>query len=104
MPEWEDEQEEAVDPEGPDESDIDDAETDPCPYCKKPVYEDTVRCPYCGAYINLEDEPPSPKQTWFLIAVIAAIVVVVLLGVSAFGRLVMPWFFALAGHITTVGT
>jgi len=35
---------------------------------------------------------------------LAAIVVVVLLGVSAFGRLVMPWFFALAGHITTVGT
>ena len=35
---------------------------------------------------------------------IVSIVAVVLLGMSSFGQLVEPWFAALAGHITTVGT
>ncbi|MBV9580625.1 MAG: hypothetical protein JO057_18750 [Chloroflexi bacterium] len=35
---------------------------------------------------------------------IATIVMVVLLCVSAFGTEVRPWFAQLAGHITTVGT
>jgi Flp pilus assembly pilin Flp len=35
---------------------------------------------------------------------IATIVIVVLLGVSAFGHLIEPWFLNLAGHITTTGT
>jgi Flp pilus assembly pilin Flp len=37
-------------------------------------------------------------------AIIATIAVVVLLGVSAFGNLVEPWFLQLAWHVTTVGT
>jgi Flp pilus assembly pilin Flp len=35
---------------------------------------------------------------------IVSIVVVVLLGMTSFGHVVEPWFAALAGHITTVGT
>jgi Flp pilus assembly pilin Flp len=35
---------------------------------------------------------------------IATIAVVVLLGVSAFGAQIEPWFRQLAAHITTVGT
>jgi Flp pilus assembly pilin Flp len=35
---------------------------------------------------------------------IATIAVVVLLGVTAFGHQIEPWFAQLAGHITTVGT
>ena len=35
---------------------------------------------------------------------LASIVIVVLLGVSAFGRQIEPWFASLAGLITTVGT
>ncbi len=35
---------------------------------------------------------------------IATIAVVVLLGVTTFGREITPWFTQLAGHITTVGT
>ena len=35
---------------------------------------------------------------------IAAIAIVVLIGVTAFGSLIEPWFAHLAGHITTVGT
>ena len=34
---------------------------------------------------------------------IAAIVVVVLLGVNAFGQQILPWFAALAGRVTTTG-
>lgn len=35
---------------------------------------------------------------------IASIAVVVLLGVTAFGQQILPWFQQLAGHITTLGT
>ncbi len=35
---------------------------------------------------------------------IATIVVVILLGVNAFGDRINTWFQTLAGHITTVGT
>jgi Flp pilus assembly pilin Flp len=35
---------------------------------------------------------------------IASIALVVLLGVAKFGTVIEPWFAALAGHITTVGT
>jgi len=35
---------------------------------------------------------------------VASIVVVVLIGVAKFGALIEPWFAALAGRITTVGT
>jgi Flp pilus assembly pilin Flp len=36
--------------------------------------------------------------------IIATIALVVLLGVTAFGHQILPWFSQLAGHITTVGT
>ena len=35
---------------------------------------------------------------------IATIAMIVLLGVTAFGQQVLPWFTQLASHITTVGT
>jgi len=35
---------------------------------------------------------------------IACIALVILLGVSKSGTLIVPWFTALAGHSTTVGT
>jgi Flp pilus assembly pilin Flp len=34
----------------------------------------------------------------------ASIVVVVLIGVTAFGNLIQPWFISLTGRITTIGT
>jgi Flp pilus assembly pilin Flp len=36
--------------------------------------------------------------------IIAMIAMIVLLGVTAFGHQIEPWFQQLAGHITTVGT
>ena len=34
---------------------------------------------------------------------IAAIVIVVLIGINSFGHLIQPWFIALAQRVTTVG-
>jgi Flp pilus assembly pilin Flp len=36
--------------------------------------------------------------------IIATIAVVVLLGITAFGHQIEPWFGQLAGHFSTVGT
>ena len=36
--------------------------------------------------------------------IIVTIAMVVLLGISAFGYQIQPWFAQLAAHITTVGT
>jgi Flp pilus assembly pilin Flp len=36
--------------------------------------------------------------------IMATIAIVVLLGVTQFGHLIEPWFAALAGKITTIGT
>jgi hypothetical protein len=55
--EWHDE-----DPE-PDEEDDG---TAPCPYCGKPKYEDSERCPSCGNYVSCEDQPD--RKPWWLVA------------------------------------
>jgi hypothetical protein len=39
----------------------------PCPYCKRPIYEDAQRCPYCENYISEEDAPPTAKPWWIII-------------------------------------
>jgi Flp pilus assembly pilin Flp len=36
--------------------------------------------------------------------IIATIAIVVLIGTMTFGNMIQPWFAALAGKITTVGT
>jgi len=36
--------------------------------------------------------------------IVATIAVFILIAVAAFGSQIQPWFQALAGHITTVGT
>jgi Flp pilus assembly pilin Flp len=49
-----------------------------------------------------------PKQSAQNVAeyglIIATIALVVLLGTTAFGNQIRPWFEQLAGHIVTVGT
>ena len=46
------------DPEFPDASDMDDGDSadqdvlERCPACKRMVYVDAERCPYCGSYIT----------------------------------------------------
>lgn len=45
----------------------DDADTIPCPYCRKQIYEDAVRCPYCENYISSEEVQRSNAKPWWLI-------------------------------------
>jgi hypothetical protein len=47
-----------------------------CPYCRRPVHEDSPRCPYCGQYISREDAPPARKPWWIVIGVLLALYVV----------------------------
>ena len=64
-----------IDPEGPDESEMDSSENpdlDVCPHCRKLIYEEAERCPHCGHYISAENRPLSPKA-WIIIGLIAAV-------------------------------
>ena len=50
-----------------DRDDRDDEPTVPCPYCRREIYEDSVRCPHCGQYISEEDSPPGDKPWWLIV-------------------------------------
>jgi hypothetical protein len=63
----------------PDESDMDlddDTETEPCPYCKRAIYEQNEWCPHCGKYISREDTKPSRKAVWIVVGVTVCLVIV----------------------------
>ena len=61
--EWEDDPDDDFDG----GSDDDEAETVPCPYCRRPIHEDAERCPYCENYISREDAPPTRKPWWIIL-------------------------------------
>jgi hypothetical protein len=61
------------DRDSPDIADItpDDLGTVRCGHCKKYIFEDSVRCPYCK-HLQLE-EPTHKKPLWIIIAAILCI-------------------------------
>ncbi len=59
-----------------DENRDDDEPTVDCPYCQKPIPEDTPHCPYCGNYISDEDAPSQKKPLWIIVAAILCLMVV----------------------------
>lgn len=70
-----DDQDALYDPDEADQDDSDEedpAETLPCPRCKKDVYEDADRCPYCGFFIT-PAAVSSGKTWWFIIAAVLAL-------------------------------
>lgn len=69
---WEDGDEEW----GEDNTDDDDRSTLPCPWCQRPIPEDTLRCPYCENYISEEDAPPSRKPWWIVIGTLVCLYIV----------------------------
>ncbi|MDB5349502.1 MAG: hypothetical protein JWN86_749 [Planctomycetota bacterium] len=69
---WDDDDEEDDDLELPDD---DDDETIPCPYCRKPVYEDAEQCPTCGKYLSREDTPWR-RPVWLVGGVILCLLIV----------------------------
>jgi predicted nucleic acid-binding Zn ribbon protein len=68
----------------------DDADSDDdvisCPYCERPIYEESERCPHCGQYISEEDAPSKPKPLWIILGALACLLVVVVwILIDAFG-------------------
>lgn len=51
------------------EDDFDDgpAETLPCSECGAEIYEDAVRCPACGAYVNHDTRPWTGRPAWWIV-------------------------------------
>jgi len=75
------EAEDDLDPEGPDESEMDysdDPDLAVCPHCRKMISEEAERCPHCGMYLSLE-EKPLPRTAWIVIAVIVVALIALLL-------------------------
>ncbi|MFL5342287.1 MAG: zinc ribbon domain-containing protein [Gemmataceae bacterium] len=62
--------------------DEDDDPTIPCPYCRKPIHEDSPRCPYCEQYISEEDAPPARKPRWLIVGAVVCLAVAVLWALS----------------------
>ena len=70
-----------LDPEGPDESEMDysdEPDLEVCPHCRKMVVEDAERCPHCGNYLSSENEPLA-KRAWIVILIIIALALAFLL-------------------------
>lgn len=55
----------------------DDDDLIPCPYCRRPIYEDSERCPECGKYLSREDAPLM-LPTWVVVGVVLALMVTML--------------------------
>ncbi len=68
------------DDEFPDDGDFDDelSETVPCSQCGAEIYEDAVRCPDCGAYVNHDTSVWSGRPRWWIALGLMGIVVLIL--------------------------
>jgi hypothetical protein len=59
--------------------DEDNDSTIPCPYCDRPIHEESERCPFCERYISEEDDDevvPARKPWWIIIGAMIALYVV----------------------------
>jgi hypothetical protein len=70
------------DPDTSDEGDEDVVDTEPCPHCGRPVYEQAQLCPHCGNYISLS-AAPQRRPMWIVIGVILGLAVI---GIWLFSR------------------
>jgi hypothetical protein len=55
-----------------------DDDTSPCPYCRRLIYADAVRCPHCENYLSTEDAAASPAghSWWIILGVLVCLVLV----------------------------
>ena len=70
-----------LDPEGPDESEMDysdEPDLGVCPHCRNMISEEAERCPHCGNYISAGDAR-LPRVAWIALAIIAALMVALLI-------------------------
>jgi hypothetical protein len=57
--------------------DDDDDNTVPCPFCKRPILEDTPRCPYCEQYLSEADFARGSKPLWVIVTAVVCLVVAI---------------------------
>jgi hypothetical protein len=55
------------------------ADTAPCPYCGKQVYDAADVCPHCHSFISMAEV--RPRRPWWLVAGVVVCVVVVMIWV-----------------------
>jgi hypothetical protein len=60
-----------------DDDEADEDTTQPCPYCRRDIHEDAVRCPYCENYLSAEDEPSGQRSKWFYVVLFVCLAVAV---------------------------
>ena len=64
----------------PDESDMDDDDEqellDPCPHCRKLLYDDTERCPHCCEYVTPSSNE-SIHPTWVIATAVVTLAVMI---------------------------
>jgi hypothetical protein len=62
--------------------------TETCPSCGEDIYEDAVRCPYCGDYVTFSTRgyPWNRRPMWWVLLALLGIVATVLTlsGLSGF--------------------
>ena len=71
----EDKCDDEIDPEGPDESEMDysdEPDLEICPNCRKLITEEAHQCPHCGEYVA-PGTAPLPRWAWIVIAVLALV-------------------------------
>ncbi len=74
--EWDDDRWDEDDLDADDWDDQDDEPTVPCPYCRREIFEDSVRCPHCGEYISEEDALPGRKPWWIIVGALLGLVAI----------------------------
>lgn len=51
--------------------------TVPCPYCRKPIWEEALACEHCGNYMT-QEEHPRWHPWWFIAGAIACLACILL--------------------------
>ena len=46
----------------------------PCPYCKRLIYHDAVRCPHCEQYLS-EEEVTGTTPRWIAVTAVVCLLV-----------------------------
>jgi predicted nucleic acid-binding Zn ribbon protein len=67
---------ELPDPGDRDDEDDDVADTEPCPFCGKSVFEQSEQCPHCGNFISGQ-ESSKRSSPWIVVAAIICLIVII---------------------------
>ena len=60
-----------------DDPDDGDEPTVPCPWCRREIFEDSPRCPFCERYLSREDVAAPRKPLWVIVTALVCLAVVI---------------------------